>query len=155
MNVHESRGGAGRVRLEARVLEAIGEQVLKPENVLYTVDRALETLRVEIGQLRDLGADRTRLAEIDSELEDLIGQVAKLGDLDAYARVIQQLREEKREIELRLRSQVTPIELISSASATTRHRARVRPSCGVRGRTPRHARCAPGATPGAPPDGWS
>lgn len=51
------------------------------------------------------------MAEIDSELENLIGLVAKLSDLDAYARVIQQLREEKREIEERLRSQVTPVEL--------------------------------------------
>ncbi len=99
-----------RTDLEDRILGAIRETVLTPENVLYTVDRALEKVRRQLAEPTELTTDRARLAEIDAELENLVGLVGKLGDLDAYARVIERLRDEKREIENRLHADVTPIE---------------------------------------------
>jgi site-specific DNA recombinase len=99
-----------RADLEDRVLGAIQTNILNPENVLYTVEQALAIIREETARPVDTSADRGRLVSIESELDNLVEQIGKLGHLDAYSRAIAKLESEKSEIDQRLLSAPTPIE---------------------------------------------
>jgi hypothetical protein len=59
----------------------------------------------------DEAPDRARLAGVEAELENLVRLAARLGNLGAYERVVEELRQEQRAIEQRLHCGATPIEV--------------------------------------------
>jgi hypothetical protein len=97
-----------RADFEDRIIDALRDPVLTPENIQFTIDRALEIIEDRLADSGPVEADRKRLVEIEGELENLIGMAAKLGDLAEYARVIERLCAEKREVMLRLQSREPP-----------------------------------------------
>ena len=54
--------------------------------------------------------DHDRINEIEAELDNLVGQIGKLGHLEAFSRAIDRLELEKIEINDRIRSEPTRIE---------------------------------------------
>jgi hypothetical protein len=54
--------------LEGRIVGAIRDRVLTPENVAYAVDRAVEIIRSRC-QPNDHGTIRSRLSELETQLE--------------------------------------------------------------------------------------
>ena len=101
-----------RDALETRILDAVESQVLIPENVAYVAERALELVRQRVART-DPAADRARLEEIADELANLVRLAAKVGHLDAHARVLHELEAEKLEIEGRLSLTPEPLDLAS------------------------------------------
>jgi len=90
-----------RAELEQRVLSAIESQILVPENVMYAVGQAFGLVQEQVAG-QDPGADRGRLAALEKEQENVARLVARTGELDACARVVEELEEERLEILHRL-----------------------------------------------------
>lgn len=94
--------------LEVRVIGAVRDRILTPENVRRAIDLALAMVRRELG--RDDGeADQRRLAEIEEEIERVARLAARVGNVDAVARVIADLEAERKVIAERRR--LAPIEI--------------------------------------------
>jgi hypothetical protein len=117
-----------RADFEDRISDALRDRALTPENIQFTIDRALEIIEDRLADSGPVEADRKRLVEIEGELENLIGMAAKLGDLAEYARVIERLRAEKREVMLRLQSRESPPQF-SPRALTARITEWVAPTC--------------------------
>jgi hypothetical protein len=90
-----------RLDLEERVLSAVRERVLTPENVAYAVERALQLVREHATPADHAGA-RRRLAEIEVEIGRAARLAVKTGDLDAVTAILAELRQEREEIQRRL-----------------------------------------------------
>jgi hypothetical protein len=81
------------------------DRILQPENVLYVMERAARRLRERLeGQGDETAGLWERLAEIEREFENLVRLAAKVGDLDAHAKVLGELLAERAALEARLRS---------------------------------------------------
>ena len=90
-----------RVDLEARILSALRDRVLTPENVRRAVGMALGIVRNELAQ-DDRSADERRVAAIETEIENAARLAARVGNVEAVARVVGDLDRERREILERL-----------------------------------------------------
>ena len=94
--------------LEARVIGAVRDRILTPENVRRAIDLALAMVRRELG--RDDGeADRRRLAEIEEEIERAARLAVPVGNIDAVARVISDLEAERKSLAERRR--LAPLQI--------------------------------------------
>jgi site-specific DNA recombinase len=99
-----------RADLENRVLTALRDSVLTPENVAYAVDRALALLAEGASPI-DHEADRRRLAEIVTESENATRLAVKTGSIDAVATILGELGRERDEIEQRLAAAPIALDL--------------------------------------------
>jgi hypothetical protein len=90
-----------RVELEERVLTALRDHVLTPENVAYAVEQAMELLRQRV-KPADHAKARKRLEEIEAESRNATRLAAKTGKIDAVVSILEELRQEREEIERRL-----------------------------------------------------
>ncbi len=87
-----------RGEIEERVVGALQDRVLTPENVSYAVHRALEIVERRLCTNADRGSLEARLAEIEREEENIVRLVAKLGHLGANEHVLNELAEERRKL---------------------------------------------------------
>lgn len=83
-----------RQELENRVLDAVRDRILTPENVRIVVEAALEIVRREVNG-RDGKAARQRLVRVETEIGNAARLAAHVGDVDAVARVIAELECER------------------------------------------------------------
>ena len=90
-----------RTDLEDRVLGAVRERILTPENLTYAVEKALDIVGEKLAT-RDLGADRKRLLEIEAQLDRAARLAVKTGGIEAATRIIGELDAERVKIERRL-----------------------------------------------------
>lgn len=120
---HRDRGPAvcgfgetiARAELEERLLGALRDRILSPAHVAYAVERAIEIVRARIkGAGSTFDRDRARLDEIDGELENLVRQVAKLGEVEGFDRVLAELRAERTAITRRMVRPTTVPDLSAS-----------------------------------------
>ena len=89
--------------LETRILGAIRNEVLTPERARFVVEEAVAIVQRELATVDEVNdADGARLAEVNTELRNLIRLAAKLGDLDEHAQLVAELRAERAAIERRL-----------------------------------------------------
>jgi site-specific DNA recombinase len=91
-----------RVELEERVLTALRDHVLTPENVAYAVDRAVALVAGACASPIDHVDDRRRLAEIAAESENATRLAVRTGNIEPVLTVLGELRAEREEIEQRL-----------------------------------------------------
>lgn len=92
-----------RAELEGRLLGAIRERILTPERVAYVLERAVARVRARlVGEGPTGERDRARLVEIDRALEQLVRQVARLGEVEGFDETVTALRSERAAITRRL-----------------------------------------------------
>ena len=117
---HRDRGEAvcangmrvSRVALEDRILGAVRERILVPENVLYVVESALERVRNQLTAY-DPERDRRRLAQLEVQIERAVDLAIETGGLAAAKRKLQALENERVEVESRLATQPRVPDLAS------------------------------------------
>jgi site-specific DNA recombinase len=101
-----------RTELEERLLGALRDRILTAPRVAYVVERAVARVRERLaGDGPDGERERARLVEIDRALEALVRQVAKLGEVDGFDRIVTELRTERAQITRRLAAPTTVPDL--------------------------------------------
>ncbi len=117
---HRDRGASvcsfgvnvARDELEGRLFEAIREKILTPDAVAHVVERAIALVRMRLAGAHDTTLrDRERVDQIDRELENLVRQVAKLGDVPGFDSMLSQLKSERAGLVRRLAAPTKVMDL--------------------------------------------
>ena len=106
--------------LEERILGAVRERTLVPENVLYVVEKTLAIIRDRTAETRDLAHDRRRLAEVEVALERAVDLAVETSGIAAARQKIEALETERAGLEERLaRGFPEPPSVLPRASSVT------------------------------------
>ena len=105
---HRDRGAAvcangfriARQELEDRVLGAVRERILIPENVAYAVELALEIVRARLAP-SDVDGDRKRLADLEAKIERAVDLAIETGGISVAKRKLATLEQERATIAAR------------------------------------------------------
>ncbi len=84
--------------LNERVLGAVLDQVLCPDNVEYLLERTVEELERLASRAHDAGQLEERLDQIEHEISNLVDLAAELGDTKRTARKVRTLEAEADEL---------------------------------------------------------
>ena len=84
--------------LNERVVNAVLDQVLSPENVEYLLERTVEELERLASRAHDAGRLEERLDQLEHEISNLVDLAAELGDTKRTAEKIRTLEAEADEL---------------------------------------------------------
>jgi DNA invertase Pin-like site-specific DNA recombinase len=100
-----------RAAVEERVLGAIRDRVLTPENVAYATRKAMEILRERVRPTHGQHAGQMRLREIEVEIQNAIRLAARLGNVEEVSRFIGDLEQERDAIRPKLSVEPIVVDL--------------------------------------------